>query len=88
MKVVKIGAKWCAGCKIMGPRWKEIEAENLWLKTELYDFDNNKELVSNLNIKAMPTFIFLSKNGEELLRLSGEVDKIKLIETINQYKDR
>jgi thiol:disulfide interchange protein len=87
MKVIKIGAKWCVGCKIMGPRWKEIEAENPWLKTEFYDFDDDKESVSKLNVAAMPTFIFLSKDGEELLRLTGEIDKIKLIEIINQYKD-
>ncbi len=88
MKVIKIGAKWCAGCKIMGPRWKEIEAENPWLKTEFYDFDDDKEFVSKCNVTAMPTFIFLYETGEELLRLTGEIDKIKLIETINQHKDK
>lgn len=88
MKVIKIGAKWCAGCKVMGPKWKEIEAENPWLKTEFYDFDDNKEFVEKCTVTAMPTFIFLSENGEELLRLTGEVDKIKLIEAINQHKDK
>ncbi len=88
MKVLKIGAKWCQGCRIMGPRWKEIESENPWLQTEFYDFDENKEFVSNLNITAMPTFIFLDQNDSELLRLSGEVEKDKLIEVINQYKDK
>lgn len=28
MKVVKIGAPWCASCIIMKPRWQEIEQEN------------------------------------------------------------
>jgi thiol-disulfide isomerase/thioredoxin len=88
MKVLKIGAKWCQGCKIMGPRWKEIETENQWLQTEFYDFDDDKEFVSKLNIMAMPTFIFLDNENNELIRLSGEVEKEKLIEVINQYKDR
>ncbi|MFA5207777.1 MAG: thioredoxin family protein [Candidatus Paceibacterota bacterium] len=88
MKVIKIGAIWCQGCKIMGPRWKEIEIENPWLKTEFYDFDQNKEIVSKYNPTAMPSFIFLDKNDNEILRLSGEVDKMKIIEAINQNKDK
>lgn len=88
MKVIKIGASWCQGCKIMGPRWKEIEAENPWLKTEFYDFDQNKEIVSKHNPTAMPSFIFLDENGNEILRLSGEVDKIKIVEVINQNKNK
>ncbi len=88
MKVLKIGATWCVGCKVMGPRWKEIEAENTWLKTEYHDFDEDKEFLNKYNITAMPTFIFLSEKGEEILRLSGEIDKIKLIESINQHRDK
>jgi thiol-disulfide isomerase/thioredoxin len=88
MKVLKIGATWCVGCKIMGPRWKEIEGENPWLQTEYYDFDENKELVDKLHITAMPTFVFLNKEDEEIDRLIGEVEKDKLIETINKYRDQ
>lgn len=62
MKVLRIGAKWCEGCEIIGPRWKEIKLENPCLETEFYDF--------------------------ELLRLSGKVGKEKLVEIINQYRDK
>jgi thioredoxin-related protein len=88
MKVVKIGAIWCMGCKIMEPRWKEIENENPWLKTEYYDFDKDSEYVTKFCVTAMPTFIFLSKDGDEFLRLSGEVDKNELLENISKYKNR
>jgi thiol-disulfide isomerase/thioredoxin len=88
MKILKIGATWCTGCKIMGPRWKEIEAENPWLETEYYDFDKSKEIVDKYNITAMPSFVFLSKEGNEILRLSGEVEKKELIEAINKYKNK
>lgn len=88
MKVIKIGASWCVGCKVMGPRWKEIECEISWLQTEYYDFDENEEFVNKLNVTAMPTFIFLDKEGNEILRLTGEVEKDKLIETINEYKEK
>lgn len=42
MKVLKIGAVWCNGCLVMRPRWQEIEKENPWLKTEYFDFDEDK----------------------------------------------
>lgn len=89
MKVLKFGAVWCPGCLIMKPRWKEIEAENPWLQTEYYEFDESKEMVEKYNITtSLPTFIFLDKEGNEILRLNGEVEKEKLIEVINQNKEK
>lgn len=89
MKVLKFGAVWCSGCLIMKPRWKEIERENLWLKTEYYEFDDSKEMVEKYKIdKTLPTFVFLDKNDNEFLRLNGEIEKDKLLEIINQNKDR
>ncbi len=89
MKVLKFGAVWCAGCLVMKPRWQEIEKEYHWLQTEYYDFDNNKPQVEKYQItKTLPVFIFLDKQDNEFLRLSGEVDKQKLIEIINQNRDK
>jgi len=89
MKVLKFGAVWCAWCIVMKPRWKEIEAEFPWLSTEYFEFDNEKDAVEKYKIdKTLPTFVFLDKNGDEFLRMSGEVEKEKLIEIINQNKDK
>jgi len=89
MKVVKFGAVWCPGCLIMKPRWAEIELENPWLQTEMHDFDIDKDAVSKYNIdKMLPVFVFLDKEGNEFLRLNGEVEKNKLIELINENKNR
>lgn len=89
MKVIKFGAVWCPGCIIMKPRWKEIETEISWLKNEYYDFDNDKEMVEKYKIdKVLPVFVFLDKEGVEFLRLNGEIEKEKLVEIINQNKDR
>ena len=43
MKVIKIGASWCAGCRVMKPRWEEIEKENPWLETEFISLDDHPE---------------------------------------------
>jgi thiol-disulfide isomerase/thioredoxin len=89
MKILKFGAVWCPGCLIMKPRWKEIEEENSWLQTEYYDFDENKEAVEKYDISdVLPVFIFLDKNGNEFLRLKGEIEKSKLLEIIHENKNK
>jgi len=88
MKVIKIGAAWCQGCIIMKPRWAEIEKDNPWLKTEMYDFDDDKEIIEKYNVsKELPCFIFLDEQENELIRLTGEVEKDELIRLINEYKE-
>jgi thioredoxin-related protein len=36
----------------------------------------------------LPVFVFLDKNEQEILRLSGEVEKKDLIREINTNKDK
>jgi thioredoxin-related protein len=73
----------------MKPRWKEIETENPWLKTEYYEFDDSKEMVEKYKIdKNLPTFVFLDKNENEITRLSGEPSKEELLKLLEKYKDR
>lgn len=72
----------------MWPRWKEIESENSWLKTEFYDYDESPEIVEKYKIdENIPCFIFLDKNEKELLRLNGEFSKEELLKIIGKYKD-
>lgn len=89
MKVIKFGAIWCNGCIVMKPRWKEIEEENPWLSNEFYDFDIDKEMVEKYQIDSnLPVFVFIDKQGNEFLRLQGEVDKKKLVEIITKNKEK
>ena len=89
MKVLKIGAIWCPGCIIMKPRWEKIEKENPWVKTEYYDFDENKEIMEKYNVDdVLPVFIFLDKDNKEFLRLKGEVSENKLLEILEENKEK
>lgn len=89
MKVIKFGAIWCNGCLVMRPRWAEIEKENPWLKTEYFDFDQDKKMVTQYGVESgvLPVFIFLDKKGQEVIRLSGEVEKKELVEVITKYRN-
>ncbi|MCK4453937.1 thioredoxin family protein [Candidatus Parcubacteria bacterium] len=88
MKVLKIGEKGCEDCETMVPRWQEIEKEYPWLKTEYIERDEHPEIVEKYNLLAIPSFIFLNKNGEEILRFSKIVEKDVLIKAILENKDR
>lgn len=89
MKILKFGAIWCNGCLVMRPRMAEIEKENSWLKTEYYDFDQDKEMIKKYRIESgvLPVFIFLDKENKEILRLNGEIEKKELLDHINHYKN-
>jgi thiol-disulfide isomerase/thioredoxin len=90
MKILKIGAVWCSGCLVMRPIWKKIEAENMALDTEYYDFDERKDIVSKYNIDKgiLPVAIFLDLSGNEILRLSGEVTRERILQAIKEFRDR
>jgi thiol-disulfide isomerase/thioredoxin len=90
MKVLKIGAEWCPGCIIMKPRWAEIEKERSWLETEYFDYDESPGIVEKYGLEeaVLPTFIFLDKEGEEFLRLTGEKSKKELVEIVEENKER
>ncbi len=89
MKVLKFGAVWCSGCLVMKPRWKEIESIYPWLKTEYYDFDNDKSMVEKYRIDdRLPAFVFLNREGGEILRKQGEIDKEELLKIIDEYRDQ
>lgn len=72
----------------MRPRWEKVEAENPWLKTESYDYDQDREMVEKYGIEGgrLPVFIFLNENGKEIDRQSGELSEEKIIELILAYR--
>ncbi len=88
MKVIKFGAKWCPECKLMGPRWQEIEKENPWLETEYIGIDEKPEAMNEYKILSLPTFIFFDKEGNEIQRFTGIVKKDLLVKVILESKDR
>lgn len=86
MKVLKFGATWCPGCKVMVPRWQEIEKKYPWLETEMIKIDERPEIINKYKILGLPAFIFLDKQGKEIKRFSGIVEKEILVKTILDNK--
>jgi thioredoxin 1 len=84
MKIIKVGAVWCMQCLAMRPIWEEIEAEITDLETEYFDIDEKPEIKEKYGLKDIPIFIFLDKDGNEILRLEGLQNKEELIKMIKE----
>ncbi len=72
----------------MKPMWVEIEKEIPELNTEYFDFDMDNDKIKKYEIKNVPSFIFLDKEGQEFLRLNGVQNKDDLIKIIKDNIDK
>lgn len=88
MKILKIGVIDCADCTVMTPRFKEVEQEYPWLETKYFEASANPEIVAKYKVLSLPSFIFLDKQGNEILRMTNIVDKEVLVKAILENKDK
>ena len=60
-----------------------------WLETQYFEYDDSLELAKRYDVtEDLPVFIFLDRDGNELLRLKGEVSKEELVRILSEHKDR
>lgn len=83
--LVDFYAEWCMPCKMMLPILLEVEEEMedkaRFLKV---DVDKEKELAKRFRILSVPTLIIF-KNGEQLWRQSGVMQKKALTHLLKEY---
>jgi thioredoxin 1 len=83
--MVDIGAKACVPCKMMMPIMEEVEKEYKG-KAAIYFIDvwENREQGARFGLKLIPTQIFYDKNGTEVYRHEGFLDKETISQKLNQ----
>ncbi len=81
--LVDFYADWCGPCKMLGSVLEEIESEIDILKVNI---DNYGELADRFKIMSIP-HIKIYKNGEEVVTLTGFMDKDSLLEKIEEVKN-
>lgn len=83
--LVDFHADWCGPCKMMAPILKEAKSSlGDAVKIIKIDVDKNEALASKYQVKGVPTLI-LFKNGEQLWRQSGVIQKDEIIKLIKSH---
>jgi thioredoxin 1 len=83
--MVDIGADTCVPCKMMAPIIKELEKEYAGKAAILFiDVWKNTDEAVKYEISVIPTQIFFDKNGKEVSRHEGFMDKKSIVGMLNQ----
>ena len=83
--LVDFYADWCGPCKILAPILSEVKKDlGNAVKIVKIDVDKNQSLAAKYQVRGVPTML-LFKNGKQLWRQSGVLQKSQLIDIINQY---
>ncbi len=83
--LVDFFADWCGPCKMLAPILADVKKDmGDAVKIVKIDVDKNQPLASKYQVKGVPTMI-LFKNGKQLWRQSGVLQKQEVISVIKQH---
>ena len=83
--LVDFSAEWCGPCKMLAPILKDVKKElGDNIKIIKIDVDKNQMLSSKYQVRGVPTMI-LFKNGKQLWRQSGVMDKNSIVSIIKPH---
>jgi thioredoxin 1 len=85
--MVDIGAKECIPCKMMAPIMEELEKEyheSGRAAIIFIDVWKNRDQGKKFGIRAIPTQIFYDKDGKEVQRHEGFMDKESIVAVLKE----
>ena len=78
--MVDLGAHKCIPCKMMAPIIEELQKEYAGRASIIFiDVWENKDQAQRFGIKGIPTQIFYDKDGKEVTRHLGYMDKNSIV---------
>lgn len=77
--IIDFNAVWCGPCRQMKPIFDKLASEfgNKFNFVSI-DIDKNPEIAEKYKVQAIPTFIFLDEDGEEVNRFTGALPESDL----------
>lgn len=83
--LVDFFADWCGPCKMLSPILKDVKADlGDGVTIIKIDVDKNQTLASKYQVRGVPTML-LFKNGKQVWRQSGVLQKNDIINVINSH---
>ena len=82
MKYIKFEASWCGACKMIKPTLRKVTEAGI--PVEVVDAEHSAELVTQYNVRNLPTVILVNGGGEELARFTGT--RAKAEDYLNEYQ--
>lgn len=81
--LIDFHADWCGPCKMLAPILKDVKTElGENVKIIKIDVDKNQGLAAKYQVRGVPTML-LFKNGKQVWRQSGVLQKEDIIAVIN-----
>ena len=83
--MVDLGAHKCIPCKMMAPIIEELQKEYAGRASIIFiDVWKNREQAQRFGIRSIPTQIFYDKEGKEVSRHVGFLDKKSIVATFEK----
>lgn len=82
-KFLYFTAGWCQPCQQFGPIMNSVQAQGI--PVQKIDVDQNPGLVSQYNIRSVPTIILIGNQGQEHIRKIGIQSKESVVNLFNQF---
>ena len=86
MRLIKIGATWCAPCNVMDKRLKDFNACDY----KSYDVDDEDyetvAVINKYNVRNVPVLVLEGDNGEELAKWVGAVSVDEILKKVDENK--
>ena len=74
-------ADWCGPCKMLSPIVEQVAEENDKIKVVKINIDQEENLAVEYQIVSIPTLVVI-KNGKEIIRSVGVIDKEKILNLV------